>query len=127
MEDGMDKLDRVYILHRELSSRRRPVTKARLAEAMGGCSVRTVHRTAKWMQDELHAPIDLPQKLARLHRLERVLVLELGNHQRKEILLIEHVLRGRVFSRCAGTRAAQQAGEAAIANGCHLSAPVPMS
>ena len=53
----MDKLDRVYILHRELSSRRRPVTKARLAEAMGGCSVRTVHRTAKWMQDELHAPI----------------------------------------------------------------------
>ncbi|MCK5859908.1 WYL domain-containing protein [Abyssibacter sp.] len=53
----MDKLDRVYILHRELSSRRRPVTKARLAEAMGDCSVRTVHRTAKWMQDELHAPI----------------------------------------------------------------------
>ena len=53
----MDKLDRVFVLHRELSTRRRPVTKAVLAERMGGCSTRTVHRTAQWMIEALHAPI----------------------------------------------------------------------
>ena len=44
---------------------------------------------------------DLPQKLTGLHGLERILVLELGDHQGEKIFLIEHVLLRAVHrSRC---------------------------
>jgi len=53
----VERLDRLQQLHRELKSRRRPVTLRQLADRMD-CAPRTVKRAIEQLQDLLHAPIE---------------------------------------------------------------------
>ena len=53
----MDKFNRIWQLHKELSSRRFPIKIVDLAEQLE-CSEKTVSRTLKQMQLELNAPLE---------------------------------------------------------------------
>jgi len=53
----MDRFDRVFELHRILSTRRRPVSRRELEEKMG-CSRATVMRAIDFLRDQLLAPLE---------------------------------------------------------------------
>lgn len=52
----MDKLDRIYLLHRIFSHRRSPISRADLEEQLG-CSRATLTRLIRTYRDYLHAPL----------------------------------------------------------------------
>lgn len=53
----MDKLNRLYRLHRLFRSKRHPVSLARIREELG-CSERTARRVIAELRDELRAPVE---------------------------------------------------------------------
>lgn len=53
----MDKLDRLYLLHRILASRRTPIAREDLPARLG-CSRATLTRVIQTYRDVLHAPLE---------------------------------------------------------------------
>lgn len=112
----MSRLERIYALHRTLSSRRHPVSARELMEEMG-CSRSTLFRAIGYLRDHLGAPIDnvpgrgyrysqgtgpyeLPGLWLRRDELEALLVMNELLSRVQPGLLEEHVapLRKRVRS-----------------------------
>lgn len=62
----MDKLNRIYRLHRLFRGRRYPISLKRIGEELE-CSERTARRVIAELRDELHAPIDYDRGLNGYH------------------------------------------------------------
>lgn len=58
---GLDKFDRIYALHKLLSSARYPVPRTRLEQALE-CKRGTIVRTISYLQDFLGAPVEYDSK-----------------------------------------------------------------
>lgn len=54
----MDKFDRIYKIHKTLSNRRTPISRAALCAELDGCVESTVFRLIRMMREFLHAPIE---------------------------------------------------------------------
>lgn len=54
----MDKYERIFRLHRILTSRRTPISVADLRERLEGCSRATLYRDIAFLRDELGAPLE---------------------------------------------------------------------
>ena len=55
---NVDRFEQIYLAHRLLREAHRPVSTARLREALGECSVATVRRVVDEMRNFLGAPIE---------------------------------------------------------------------
>ena len=58
----MDKFDRIYEIHKVLTSRRTAVSRADLCAKLDGCAASTVFRLIRIMREYLHAPIEYDEE-----------------------------------------------------------------